>query len=78
MTYRFLDFPCPELAAGGSSITFYCRCGHKRQLEPKAFDRLPQSSLHKVVAKMKCSICGATGDIVDIILNPVKTGGLGP
>lgn len=74
MPYPFLDRTCAELVAGGAAITFYCRCGRYFEIRSSDFGRWPESSLHGVARRLKCSGCGALGAVDSVIVNPEHTG----
>ena len=75
--YPYLDFTCAEIIQDGNSITLYCRCGHTATLTPAYFRMWSNSSLHKIVARSKCTACGAVGDVPQIRVVPVNSGGFG-
>jgi len=72
---KYLDFTCRELIADDNDIVIYCRCGHKVQLTPETWARYPESWLHRIIAKARCTVCGSVGDVPTITVLPRHTGG---
>lgn len=75
MAPRYLDFSHEELTADNDHI-LYCVCGHHKQMTPDHFRMWPGLSLHQFVARMKCSECGAVGQVPQITVLPRNTGGI--
>ena len=57
------------------NITLYCGCGHEATLGPDDFKKWPGLSLHRVIEKTSCMACAVIGDVRDILVTPIRTGG---
>jgi hypothetical protein len=74
MSYRYLDAPVSDLLEREQDIHFFCHCGHHITFGPEDFRRWPHSTLHRIAARMRCSVCGAIGDIPDIRITSSRSG----
>lgn len=66
MPYRFLDLTVAELIERGYEIWLYCACGNHSLMTTDVFERRPESTLHRLVAKARCSKCGVLGNVPEI------------
>lgn len=71
MRYRYLDTTTDQLAAGANDIHMYCACGRYALFGPEQFAQWPGSSLHRIAARLRCTGCGARGNIPQITLSSV-------
>ena len=71
--FQYLDFELSYLIAGSYCVTANCRCGHHATLDPADFERLQKyKTLHPVMARLKCTRCGSTGDIPSITISSLR------
>src|SRR5689334_19875970 len=68
MRYRYLDFTTEHLIASRNDVHFFCACGHHVRLGPADFAKWPRSSLHGIAARLRCTGCGAIGNIPEVRL----------
>lgn len=70
--YPFLDSPVQQLIDVEHSIYAYCRCGRYALLKPDGLmAQHPNSTLHRLVAKLRCSGCQRLGDIECVTVSPM-------
>lgn len=75
MAYRYLDFAVAELIADCKDVHFFCACGRHVMLGPEDFVRWPNSTLHRIAARMRCTGCRSIGLIPEIRLTATASRG---
>lgn len=77
MRYRYLDTPPDQLIALRSDIHFFCACGRHVCFGPEDFAKWPNSSLHQIAARLRCTGCGALGNVPEVRVTAVSTRSVG-
>ena len=72
MTYRYLDATVAELIERNEDVCFYCRCARHVTLGPEDFARWPNSTLHRIAARLRCTGCNSLGDIPEVRISAVR------